>query len=137
MHKELPDDIINIILLDYLSIHDNKNISRSIECKRQKIIKLSITKINKVLFKYIIIRRFDIEYYDDYAIPKYYWKYYYPLCERKFFIKLVMKQINLNRSNEINIIYNYYLKNPKNNLTITFNKIIDLLTDNELFIIGW
>lgn len=137
MLKELPDEIINIILLNYLSIYDNKNINQFIEYKRQKIIKLSIIKINKIIFKYIIIRRFDIEYFDDYAIPKYYWKYYYPLCERKLFIKLVMKQKNLNQSSEINIIYNYYLKNPKNNLTITFNKIIDLLTEIELFNIGW
>ena len=97
MLKELPDEIINIILLNYLSIYDNKNINQFIEYKRQKIIKLSIIKINKIIFKYIIIRRFDIEYFDDYAIPKYYWKYYYPLCERKLFIKLVMKQKNLNK----------------------------------------
>jgi hypothetical protein len=86
----------------------------------------------------MIQRKYNIEYYDDsYYIPKKYWKLYYPLCERKYFLILVNKQTNLHNNDEIKNIYNKYLKNPKNNLTLTFNKIIDLLYENELFNIGW
>ena len=137
-YNDLPNEIVNNIILEYLTIYDNKSININIENKRKKIIHKSIIKINNRFSYYMIQRKYNIEYYDDsYYIPKKYWKLYYPLCDRKYFLKLVNKQTNLHNNDEIKNIYNKYLKNPKNNLTLTFNKIIDLLYQNELFNIGW
>jgi hypothetical protein len=134
----LPDIIINNILLEYTTIYSNKFINKSVEYKRNIKKNNSLNKINKLIYKYIIKRRYEIDYYDDsYYIPKKYWRQYYPLCERKYFLKFTIQHINLHNYEEINNIYNKYLKNPKNNLTITFNKIIDLLYDIELLNMGW
>jgi hypothetical protein len=134
----LPNELINNILLEYITIYDNKGINENIENKRRNIINISINKINKFLCKYIIKRRYEINYYEDsYYIPKKYWKQYYPLRERKYFLKLTNDQKNLRNYDQIHKLYNLYLNNPKNNLTITFNNIIDLLYDDELFNIGW
>lgn len=138
INNNLPNELVNNIILDYLTIYDNKSININIENKRKTLINLSIIKITHLFSHYMIKKRYDIDYYEDsYYIPKKYWKQYYPLCERKDFLKLVNKQTNLYNNEQIQNIYNEYLKNPKNNLTITFNKIIDLLYDNELFNIGW
>jgi hypothetical protein len=135
--NELPNEIINNILIEYTSIFSNKGINKYIENQRNKKIKKSLNIINKIISRYMITRRYAIDYYEDsYYIPKIYWKKYYPLSERKYFLYLVMKQ-NLNRYDEINNIYNDFLKNTSKNITITFNKIIDLLNNEELFSIGW
>ena len=138
INNNLPNELVNNIILDYLTIYDNKNIDINIENKRKILINSSITKINKLFNPYMIKRRYDINYYEDsYYIPHLYWKLYYPLSERKYFLELVIKQSNLHNKELVISIYKRYLKNPKNNLTITFNKIIDLLYNNELFNIGW
>lgn len=135
--NELPNEIINNILIEYTSIYSNKYINRYIENQRTQKINKSLNIIKNIISRYMITRRHAIDYYEDsYYIPKRYWKKYYPLCDRKYFLYLVMKQ-NLNRYNEINDIYNDFLKNTSKNITITFNKIIDLLDNDELFSIGW
>jgi hypothetical protein len=132
----MPPEIYNMVLNDYLTIYDNKNINKHIESIRQKKIKSSIYKINKLLYKYIINQRHDMDI-EEYYIPKLLYKKYYPLSLRKSFILLVIKKNNLIRYNEIINVFNIYNNNPKNKLVITFNKIIDLLSNNELFDIGW
>lgn len=135
---ELPEIIMDTIILKYSSIHANKYINKYYENKRQIIMNNSLKKIKIVIIKYMLIRRYDIDYYvDSYYIPKKYWKKYYPLCERKNFLKLVINQNNLRNKQYIINIYNDFINNSSKNLTITFNKIIDLLDQNELFEIGW
>lgn len=137
-NNNLPNELVNNIILEYLTVYDNKGINKDIENERKYIIKNSIIKINHLIYPYMKKRRYDINYYEDsYYIPKKYWKLYYPLSERKYFLKLVIKQNNLLNKIQIIDLYHKYLKNPKNNLTFVFNKIIDLLNDNELFNIGW
>ena len=80
-HNNLPNEIVNNIILEYITIYENKDINIDIEKKRKNRIKSSIIKINHVLSHYMIKRRYNINYYDEaYYIPKKYWKLYYPLC---------------------------------------------------------
>jgi len=151
--NNLPSEIENNIILKYLTIYDNKYINKAIENERTKKIQISIVKINKLLCKYMLKRKHDIDYAEnEYYIQKKFWKLYYPLIHRKQFLKktiLVLKQylknlnnINKDRYSFIISIYQQYVeceltRSHKNMLVITFNKIIELLTDNELFHIGW
>ena len=102
-NNNLPNELVNNIILEYLTVYDNKGINKDIENERKYIIKNSIIKINHLIYPYMKKRRYDINYYEDsYYIPKKYWKLYYPLSERKYFLKLVIKQNNI--LNKIQII---------------------------------
>ena len=48
-----------------------------------------------------------------------------------------MQKTNLERHVELMNIIKKYNDDPKNKLSVAFNQIIDLLTDDELFDIGW
>lgn len=151
--SELPDEIVNNIIVKYLTIYNNKYINNAIEKERMNKIQLSLVKINKLLCNYMLKKRNDIDYAEnEYYIQKKFWKLYYPLIHRKQFLKNAIKRlkqylknpnnINNNRYNEIIYIYQQYtgcilIPCHKNILTVTFNKIIDLLTNGELFLIGW
>lgn len=138
MCKNLPIEIINNILIKYITIHYNKCITKYIENERSNLIKLSITKIRKILYKYILKRRYEILYYHEaYFLQAISFKHHYPICNRKKCLKEIITKPNLVRFSEINLLYQNYLKNPKNNLTITFNQIIDLMNENELNNIEW
>ena len=111
INNNLPNELVNNIILDYLTVYDNKNININIENKRKNIINSSITKIKHLFNPYMIKRRYDINYYEDsYYIPHSYWKLYYPLYKRKYFLKLVIKQSNLHNKELIISIYKRYLK---------------------------
>lgn len=138
MCKYLPAEIINDILLNYIPIHYNKCVTTYIENERTYIIKSSIAKIRKVLYKYILKRRYEILYYHEtYFLQPISFKHHYPICNRKKCLKEIVNRLNLIRYIEINTLYKEYLKNPKNKLTITFNKIIDLMNEHELNSIEW
>lgn len=144
----LPNEIVNYIIVKYLTIYNNKYINKAIENERTNKIQISLVKINKLLCKYMLKKRHDIDYAEnEYYIPKKFWKLYYPLIHRKLFLKNTIKRlkeylknpnnINNNRYNEIISIYQQYILTYQNQLVFTFNKIIDLLTNAELFLIGW
>ena len=132
----IPIDIYNDIISNYLTIYDNKNINKYIENIRQKKIKTSIRKIKKLVCKHLLQRRIDSDI-NEYYISKIFYKKYYPLNERKFYISLIMQKTNLERHVELMNIIKKYNDDPKNKLSVAFNQIIDLLTDDELFDIGW
>jgi hypothetical protein len=133
----LPADIKYNILINYLNIHENILINKYIELNRNnKIIKAKNTIDNKLLYYiYRHIKEFNIIMNDcHYHIPKNIYKKYYPLCYRKNHMEIYIKKFNNNISeNIINIYNNINIKG----IYYSFNEYIDLLTDNELFIIGW
>ena len=112
------------------------NINKYIENIRRKKIKFSAKKIKNIVYKYLRQRQYDSNV-EVYYTPKIYYKKYYPLCHRKFYISLTSQKKNLERYVDIIKIIINYENNPKNILTTTFNTIIDLLTDDELVDIGW
>jgi hypothetical protein len=132
----MPAEIYNVILEDYLTIYDNKNINKYIECKRKQKIKKSSNKINKLIYKYILNMRIDMNQ-EQYYYSKRFYKLYYPMNLREKFILLSIKKIKSNNYAKIVKIYKNYKNNQKNKLVFTFNKIIDLLSDQELYYIGW
>jgi hypothetical protein len=135
---DIPSEICDNILSNYLTIYENKNINRNVENFRRNKIKKSINKINKLIYNHIVSLRkdMDIEYYD---LPKYYYKKYYPMCERKGMIILAMNKVNLVNHNEVKKIFDIYNNDITNKISLvdTFNKIIDLINIDELNYIGW
>jgi len=133
---QIPAEMYNIILEDYLTIHENKYINKYIEDKRKIKIKKSIKKIKKLISNYIHNYKIDMNQ-EDYYLSKRFYKLYYPINLREKFILLSIKKISNGNNAKIVEIYNDYKNNKKNKLVLTFNKIIDLLSNEELAFIGW
>lgn len=135
---DIPSEICDNILSNYLTIYENKNINHNVENFRKNKIKESINKINKLIYNHIVALRkdIDVEYYD---LPKNYYKKYYPMCERKGMIILAMKKVNLVNHDEVKRLFDIYNNDTTNKISLvdTFNKIIDLISIDELNYIGW
>lgn len=134
----IPSEICDNILSNYLTIYDNKNINHSVENFRKNKIKKSINKINKLIYNYIVAFRKDMNV-DEYDVSKYYYKKYYPLRYRKSMIILSMTKINLVNHDEVKKLFDIYNNDITNKISLvdTFNKIIDLINIDELHYIGW
>lgn len=134
----IPSEICDKILYNYLTIYDNKNINHDVENFRKIKIKKSINKINKLIYNYILSVRENMST-DHYETPKKYFKKYYPLCIRKKWIIVAMKKVNLVNNNEVKNLFDMYNNDTTNKISLvdTFNKIIDLINNDELNYIGW
>lgn len=135
---DIPSEICDNILSNYLTIYENKNINRNIENFRRNKINKSINKINKLIYNHIVSLRKDMDI-DNYYIPKRHYKKYYPLCYRKGMIELSMEKVNLVNHDEVKKLYDIYNNDITNKISLvdTFNKIIDLINIDELNYIGW
>lgn len=135
---DIPSEICDNILSNYLTIYENKNINRNIENFRRNKIKKSINKINKLIYNHIVSLRKDMEV-EQYDLSKHYYKKYYPMCERKNWIILAMNKVNLVNHIEVKKLFDIYNNDTTNKVSLvdTFNKVIDLISIDELAYIGW
>jgi len=99
--------------------------------------KAVMNKCKKIIFKATI--NWITQYKDNmdtahYYIPKSVYKKFYPIKWRQSFIETVLDLFAAD-----NIRYNEVVDicDKEKSLVLRFNKVIDVLNDNELFHIGW
>ena len=133
--NNIPEDILTIILHNYLYIHDTKYINKSFYNKYT----MEQEKAKKIIYKYVY--KYMKEYensqnIDFFRIPKHVYKKYYPMCYRQTFIISAFNHIysinDIERSQQL-----HDLMTSNNSIIFRFNKCIDLLNGEELYIIGW
>lgn len=99
---------------------------------REQAINQSKEKIRKITTKWLLSysEEMDNNYYH---VPKIVYKKYYPLRYRQSFIEKVldMTACNIKYGIVCDIIEEY------DSLVDQFNNIIDILSDDEMFCIGW
>jgi hypothetical protein len=131
----IPEFIYNDILINYTNVHDNYLISKYIKKERDIKIKKAIIKINKLIYKHILEFRIAMDMI-HYHIPKIYYKKFYPFKYRKN-LMLTTLEMSFNENYEYQKeLYDDLLKNT-NHFVINFNKFIDSMSYNDLFLIGW
>lgn len=134
----IPTEITNNIILNYITIYENKHINKYIEHHRNLKIYNAMVLIRRSFFNYYIDYKnamADNEYY----IPKQYYKRFFPLNLRYKYILEIIEydgHINIERYNKIMELYILY-KSKKKSLVTTFNQIIDILSYDELLFLGW
>ena len=134
----IPTEITNKIILNYITIYENKHINKYIDHHRNL----------KIYNAMVLIRRSFYNYYIDYNnamadneynIPKQHYKRFFPLNLRYKYILEIIEydgHINIERYNKIMELYILY-KSKKKSLVTTFNQIIDILSYDELLFLGW
>lgn len=130
---KLPIEIVNNILVNYLSIYDNFGITREIEEYRNKKINSSRFIINKFIYEYVASYNHCINTYYG-RTPKYIYKRYYPLIFRKLHIETYLYRHNEDDTSEIIKLYRNI---NKIGIVKTFNKYIDMISEDDLYFIGW
>jgi len=92
-------------------------------------------KIKRVIKKWAIGYSIYMDN-DYYEIPKIIYKKYYPIKYRQSFIETALDLLIFQDNNRYMLISEYML-DTNLSLVESFNKSIDLLSERELFFIGW
>jgi len=131
---ELPTEIYNNIISDYIPIKFNGVINKKLENKRSKKIKNAKMIINNNIHKYMIDFRknSNIDYFEN---NKYIYKKFYPLYLRTALVKLSLTKVKSVNHNDHLKIYNNMINNK--NIVYNFNKFIDSIEQDKLNYIGW
>jgi hypothetical protein len=131
---EIPENIYNNILINYMSIRDNYGISKYIDNKRNIKKNKAINTINKYIYKYILDLRISMET-ADYDTPKIYYKKFYPLKYRRaLMISALKKDLDDDYKKELYNDIIDIIHNP-NHLVTNFNKFIDYVVYDDLSVI--
>jgi hypothetical protein len=136
--SNIPTEITNNIILNYLTIYDNKYINKYIEHHRNLKIYNAMVLIRRSFYNYYIDYQNAITN-NEYYIPKIHYKRFFPMYLRYKYILEIIEydgHINIERYHQIMELYILY-KSKKKSLITTFNQIIDILSYDELLFLGW
>ena len=92
-------------------------------------------KIKRVIKKWAIGYSIYMDN-DYYEIPKIIYKKYYPIKYRQSFIETALDLL-ISQDNNRYMLISEYMLDTNLSLVESFNKSIDLLSERELFFIGW
>lgn len=130
MNIIIPSEILDDIIINYLSIYDNKNINSYYQKKRNQLIKKNYIIINNYIYRHIKINVHP-EFYSKTFLKK-----YYPLIYRKAMMELTIKKIHAEP--RFLVLIEILIQGiKKNGLVVSYNRYIDLVDLNTLYIVGW
>ncbi len=95
----------------------------------------SKVKIRKVVAQWVIGYSISMNI-DYYEIPKIVYKKYYPMKYRQSFIETALDLLVSQDKERYNLIADY-MSDENLSQVQSFNNSVDLLTERELFFIGW
>jgi len=137
---ELPEDIINNIMNNYLSIYDNKFINKKYENDKKNKIILSIRKIklNYNKFKASMYYKFSNLSISESEIRLFY-ILYYPKEFIYEFMVLALTKVTSEHKLKLSQIINNVINDDddEKKLYYYFRQYINLLKIDELIYIGW
>ncbi len=130
---QIPNVIEDMIFKDYLTINDIKFINKY----THNIFQIKKNKAQHIIYKYVFkyIKGYQhVQNIDYYHIPKYIYKKYYPLKYKQEFIHKASIQPSLTYQNKLLIDE---LINSNISIVSRFNTCIDILSESQLYNIGW